>query len=159
MDAERGAERQHRNGAARQPGSGTNSVNLGGGTFTVNQLQFSGTNSGTWNVTNGTIIFDGTNPTFLNQGDSSGLVGSLPSLQLNANTTFEIDSASAVTEVTGAIYWYRSINEDRQRRVSADRDQHLLGRHDDQRRDPADWQRRNEWKHHRKCHRQRNLGL
>jgi autotransporter-associated beta strand protein len=85
------------------PGSGTNSVNLGGGTFTVNQLQFSGTNSGTWNVTNGTIIFDGTNPTFLNQGDSSGLVGSLPSLQLNANTTFEIDSASAVTEVTGAI--------------------------------------------------------
>jgi hypothetical protein len=40
------------------PGSGTNSVNLGGGTFTVNQLQFSGTNSGTWNVTNGTIIFD-----------------------------------------------------------------------------------------------------
>jgi hypothetical protein len=54
------------------PGSGTNSVNLGGGTFTVNQLQFSGTNAGTWNVTNGTIIFDGTNPTFLNQGDSSG---------------------------------------------------------------------------------------
>src|SRR5258705_8115140 len=46
------------------PGSGTNSMNLGGGTFPMNQLQFSGTNSGTWNVTNGTIIFDGTNPTF-----------------------------------------------------------------------------------------------
>ena len=46
------------------PGSGTNSVDLGGGTFTVNQLQFSGTNAGTWNVTDGTIIFDGTNPTF-----------------------------------------------------------------------------------------------
>jgi autotransporter-associated beta strand protein len=85
------------------PGSGTNTVNLGGGTFTVNQLQFSGTNAGTWNVTNGTIIFDGTNPTFLNQGDSSGLVGTLPNLQLNATTTFEIDNASAVTEVTGAI--------------------------------------------------------
>jgi autotransporter-associated beta strand protein len=85
------------------PGSGTNSVNLGGGTFTVNQLQFSGTNAGTWNVTNGTIIFDGTNPTFLNQGDSSGLVGSLPNLQLNATTTFEIDNASAVTNVTGTI--------------------------------------------------------
>src|SRR5271166_3611029 len=85
------------------PGTGTNSVDLGGGTFTLNQLQFSGTNSGTWNVTNGTIIFDGTNPTFLNQGDSSGLVGTLPSLQLNVSTTFEIDNASAVTEVTGAI--------------------------------------------------------
>ena len=85
------------------PGSGTNNVNLGGGTFTLNQLQFSGTNSGTWNVTNGTIIFDGTNPTFLNQGDSSGLVGTLPSLQLNVSTTFEIDNASAVTEVTGTI--------------------------------------------------------
>ncbi len=85
------------------PGSGTNSVNLGGGTFTVNQLQFSGTNAGTWNVTNGTIVFDGTNPTFLNQGDSSGLTGSLPNLQLNATTTFEIDNASAVTEVTGAV--------------------------------------------------------
>jgi fibronectin-binding autotransporter adhesin len=85
------------------PGSGTNSVNLGGGTFTVNQLQFSGTNAGTWNVTNGTIVFDGTNPTFLNQGDSSGLVGNLPNLQLNATTTFEIDNSSAVTDVTGAI--------------------------------------------------------
>src|SRR5215469_11164061 len=85
------------------PGSGTNTVNLGGGTFTVNQLQFSGTNAGTWNVTNGTIIFDGTNPTFLSQGDSSGLVGSLPNLQLNATTTFEIDNASAVTNVTGDI--------------------------------------------------------
>src|SRR5271165_3301850 len=85
------------------PGTGTNSVDLGGGTFTLNQLQFSGTNSGTWNVTNGTIIFDGTNPTFLNQGDSSGLVGTLPSLQLNASTTFEIDNASAITEVTGTI--------------------------------------------------------
>src|SRR5271166_3457056 len=85
------------------PGMGTNTVNLGGGTFTVNQLQFSGTNAGTWNVTNGTIVFDGTSPTFLNQGDSSGLVGSLPNLQLNATTTFEIDNASAVTDVTGAV--------------------------------------------------------
>ena len=78
-------------------------MNLGGGTFTVNQLQFSGTGAGTWDVVNGTIVFDGTNPMFVNQGGSSGLVGLLPSLQLNANTTFEIDSASAVTEVTGAI--------------------------------------------------------
>src|SRR5271165_469984 len=85
------------------PASGTNSVNLGGGTFTVNHLQFSETNAGTWNVTNGTIIFDGTNPTFLNQGDSSGLVGSLPNVELNATTTFEIDNASAVTDVTGDI--------------------------------------------------------
>src|SRR5208282_5773827 len=85
------------------PGSGTNTVDLGGGTFTLNQLQFSGTGAGTWNVTNGTIIFDGTNPTFLNQGDSSGLVGSLPNLQLNATTTFEIDNASAATDVTGTI--------------------------------------------------------
>jgi fibronectin-binding autotransporter adhesin len=85
------------------PGSGTNNVNLGGGTFTVNQLQFSGTNAGTWNVTNGTIVFDGTSPTFLNQGDSNGLVGSLPNLTLNATTTFEIDNASAVTDVTGAV--------------------------------------------------------
>ena len=85
------------------PSSGANSVNLGGGTFTVNQLQFSGTGTGTWDVVNGTIVFDGTNPMFVNQGGSSGLVGLLPSLQLNANTTFEIDNASAVTEVTGAI--------------------------------------------------------
>ena len=85
------------------PGSGANSVNLGGGTFTVNQLQFFGTGAGTWDVINGTIVFDGTSPTFVNQGDSSGIVGLLPSLQLNANTTFEIDNASAVTEVTGAI--------------------------------------------------------
>ena len=85
------------------PGSGTNTVNLGGGTFTVNQLQFSGTNAGTWNVTNGTIVFDGTNPMFLNQGGSGGLVGTLPNLTLNATTTFEIDNAAAVTDVTGAI--------------------------------------------------------
>jgi fibronectin-binding autotransporter adhesin len=85
------------------PASGTNNVNLGGETFTVNQLQFSGTNAGTWNVTNGTIVFDGTNPTFLNQGDSSGLAGSLPNLTLNTTTTFEIDKASAVTDVTGDI--------------------------------------------------------
>ena len=85
------------------PASGTNNVNLGGGTFTVNQLQFSGTNAGTWDVTNGTIVFDGTNPTFLNQGDSSGLAGSLPNLTLNATTTFEIDNASALTDVTGDI--------------------------------------------------------
>ena len=69
----------------------------------MNQLQFSGTNAGTWNVTNGTIVFDGTSPTFLNQGDSNGLVGSLPNLTLNATTTFEIDNASAVTDVTGAV--------------------------------------------------------
>src|SRR5208282_3119520 len=85
------------------PSSGTNTVDLGGGTFTVNQLQFSGTNSGTWTVVNGTIIFDGTNPTFLNQGGSSGLVGTLPNLQLNADTTFEIDDSAAVTDVTGVI--------------------------------------------------------
>jgi fibronectin-binding autotransporter adhesin len=85
------------------PASGTNNVNLGGGTFTVNQLQFSGTNAGTWDVTNGTIVFDGTNPTFLNQGDSSGLAGSLPNLTLNATTTFEIDNASALTDVIGDI--------------------------------------------------------
>jgi fibronectin-binding autotransporter adhesin len=85
------------------PASGTNNVNLGGGTFTVNQLQFSGTNAGTWDVTNGTIVFDGTNPTFLNQGDSSGLAGTLPNLTLNATTTFEIDNASALTDVIGDI--------------------------------------------------------
>src|SRR6202007_514939 len=83
------------------PSSGANSVNLGGGTFTLNQLQFFGTVAGTWDVVNGTIVFDGTNPAFVNQGGSSGLVGLLPSLQLNANTTFEIDNA--VTEVTGTI--------------------------------------------------------
>ena len=85
------------------PGSGANSVDLGGGTFTVNQLQFFGSGTGTWDVANGTVIFDGTNPTFVNQGGSSGVVGLLPSLQLNAKTTFEIDNASAVTEVTGTI--------------------------------------------------------
>jgi autotransporter-associated beta strand protein len=85
------------------PSSGANNVNLGGGTFTVNQLQFSGTGAGTWDVVNGTIVFDGTNPMFVNQGDSSGSVGSLPNLQLNASTTFEIDNASAVTDVTGAV--------------------------------------------------------
>jgi len=78
-------------------------VNLGGGPFTLNQLQFFGTGAGTWDVVNGTIVFDGTNPTFVNQGGSSGIVGLLPSLQLNANTAFEIDNASAVTEVTGTI--------------------------------------------------------
>src|SRR5271166_6175333 len=85
------------------PSSGTDTVDLGGGTFTLNQLQFSGTNSGTWSVINGTIIFDGTNPAFVNQGVSTGITGFLPNLQLNANTTFEIDNASVVTEVTGAI--------------------------------------------------------
>ncbi len=85
------------------PASGTNNVDLGGETFTVNQLQFSGINAGTWSVRNGTIVFDGTNPIFLNQGDSSGLAGSLPNLTLNATTIFEIDNASAVTDVTGDI--------------------------------------------------------
>src|SRR5271165_6015745 len=85
------------------PSSGTDTVDLGGGTFTLNQLQFSGTNSGTWSVINGTIIFDGTNPAFVNQGVSTGITGFLPTLQLNANTTFEIDNASVITEVTGAI--------------------------------------------------------
>ena len=85
------------------PSSGANSVNLGGGTFTLNQLQFSGTGAGAWDVINGTIIFDGTNPTFVNQGGSSGVVGELPNLQLNVTTTFEIDNSAAVTDVTGVI--------------------------------------------------------
>src|SRR5271165_762569 len=85
------------------PGSGTNIVNLGGGTFTLNQLQFSGTSAGTWDVVDGTIIFDGTNPIFVNQGGTSGAIGELPNLQLNVNTTFEIDNSAAVTDVTGAI--------------------------------------------------------
>src|SRR5271165_2691134 len=85
------------------PSSGTDTVDLGGGTFTLNQLQFSGTGAGSWDVVDGTIIFDGTSPTFVNQGGSPGVVGELPNLQLNANTTFEIDNASVVTEVTGAI--------------------------------------------------------
>jgi fibronectin-binding autotransporter adhesin len=84
-------------------GSGANSVNLGGGTFTLNQLQFFGAGAGTWDVVNGTIVFDGTNPTFVNQGGSSGIVGLLPNLQLNANTTFNIVNVSAVTEVSGVI--------------------------------------------------------
>src|SRR5271165_7228638 len=86
------------------PGMGTNSVDLGGGTFTLNQLQFFGAGAGSWSVTNGTIIFDGTNPLFLNQGGTgAGVIGTLTNLQLNADTTFEIDNASATTEVTGTI--------------------------------------------------------
>jgi len=85
------------------PGSGTNTVDLGGGTFTLNQLQFSGTGAGSWDVVDGTIIFDGTNPIFVNQGGTSGAIGELPNLQLNVNTTFEIDNSAAVTDVTGAI--------------------------------------------------------
>jgi autotransporter-associated beta strand protein len=78
-------------------------VNLGGGTFTLNQLQFFGTGAGTWDVVNGTIVFDGTNPTFVNKGGSSRSIETLPSLQLNASTTFGIDNALAITEVTGTI--------------------------------------------------------
>src|SRR5271165_4117837 len=86
------------------PGMGTNSVDLGGGTFTLNQLQFFGAGAGSWSVTNGTIIFDGTNPLFLNLGGTgAGVIGTLTNLQLNADTTFEIDNASATTEVTGTI--------------------------------------------------------
>jgi len=49
------------------PASGTQTVNLTGGTFTVNQLNLTGSAGGALTVANGTLIFDGTTPTFRNQ--------------------------------------------------------------------------------------------
>src|SRR5271165_1890410 len=46
------------------PASGTQTVNLQGATFTVNQLNVTGTGAGAWTVSNGTLVFDGTTPTF-----------------------------------------------------------------------------------------------
>jgi autotransporter-associated beta strand protein len=86
------------------PASGTLTVNLTGATFTVNQLNVTGAGLGAWNVSNGTLIFDGTTPAFADQSTATGISATIgANVQLNANTTFNIVNLSAVTEVTGAI--------------------------------------------------------
>ncbi|HLG84923.1 MAG TPA: autotransporter domain-containing protein [Bradyrhizobium sp.] len=86
------------------PASGTNSINLGGSSFTVNQLVTSGTGLGAWQLVNGTLIFDGTNPLLANQSTALGTSEIVATnLQLNQTTTFDITNAGAVTQVTGNI--------------------------------------------------------
>lgn len=86
------------------PVSGTQTVNLTGATFTVNQLNVTGSGAGAWSVSNGTLVFDGTAPTFTDQSTAAGISAALSAnLQLNIATTFGIGNASAVAEVTGAI--------------------------------------------------------
>lgn len=71
---------------------------VGVATGTLNQLELFGTGAGSWDFVAGTIIFYGTNPTFVNQGGSNGTVGEFaPRLQLNADTSFEIDKSAAVS--------------------------------------------------------------
>jgi fibronectin-binding autotransporter adhesin len=87
------------------PASGiTQTVNLQGGTFTVNQLNVTGTGAGAWTVSNGTLVFDGATPTFTNQSTATGITATLGvNLQLNANTTFSTQNAGAITALNGTI--------------------------------------------------------
>ena len=86
------------------PVSGTQTVDLGGATFTLNQLNVTGAGGGAWAVNNGTLIFDGAAPTFTDQSAAAGISTTVgANLQLNAGTTFNIVNLSAVAVVTGAI--------------------------------------------------------
>src|SRR5271165_75403 len=86
------------------PASGTQTVNLQGGTFTVNQLNVTGVGAGAWTVSNGTLVFDGTTPTFTNQSTSTGVTATLSiNLQLNTDTTFNTQNAGAITALNGTI--------------------------------------------------------
>ena len=86
------------------PASGTQTVNLQGATFTVNQLNVTGTGAGAWTVSNGTLIFDGTTPTFTNQSTATGIAATIGiNLQLNADTTFNTQNAGAITALNGTI--------------------------------------------------------
>jgi hypothetical protein len=55
------------------PVSGTQTVDLTGATFTVNQLNVTGSGGGAWSASNGTLIFDGTAPAFTNQSTTAGI--------------------------------------------------------------------------------------
>src|SRR6266550_1333145 len=84
------------------PASGSQTVNLTGGTFTVNQLNVTGTGGGAWTVANGTLIFDGTAPMFTNQSIATGISASLATnLQLNADTIFNTQREGVITAVSG----------------------------------------------------------
>ena len=86
------------------PVSGTQTVNLAAATFTVNQLNVTGAGLGAWNVSNGTLIFDGTASIFSDQSTATGISATIgANVRLNANTAFNIVNLSAVTEVSGAI--------------------------------------------------------
>lgn len=86
------------------PASGSNTMDLGGATFTVNQLNATGSGTGAWRVVNGTLIVDGTNPVLENQSTASGTSETIAAnLQLNQTATFAIDNAGAATQVTGTI--------------------------------------------------------
>jgi autotransporter-associated beta strand protein len=86
------------------PASGTQTVNLTAGTFTVNQLNLTGSGGGAWTVANGTLIFDGAAPTFTNQSTATGISATLATnLQLNTDTTFNTQNAGAVTVLNGVI--------------------------------------------------------
>jgi len=86
------------------PASGTQTVNLTAGTFTVNQLNLTGSGGGAWTVANGTLIFDGAAPTFTNQSTATGISATLvTNLQLNTDTTFNTQNAGAVTVLNGVI--------------------------------------------------------
>ncbi len=88
------------------PASGTNTVDLGGGTFTVNQLNATGSGAGGWSVVNGTLILDGATPTVSNASTASGVSQTIAAnlqLQLNQTTTFQITNAGAATQVSGTI--------------------------------------------------------
>jgi fibronectin-binding autotransporter adhesin len=86
------------------PASGTQTVNLQGATFTVNQLNVTGTGAGAWTVSNGTLVFDGATPTFTNQSTATGITATLGvNLQLNADTTFNTQNAGAITALSGTI--------------------------------------------------------
>ena len=86
------------------PASGTQTVNLQGATFTVNQLNVTGTGAGAWTVSNGTLIFDGTTPTLTNQSTATGIAATIGiNLQLNADTTFNTQNAGAITALNGTI--------------------------------------------------------
>jgi autotransporter-associated beta strand protein len=86
------------------PTSVTQTVYLTGGTFTVNQLNVTGSVGEAWTVANGTLIFDGTTPTFTNQSTATGISVTLATnLQLNATTTFNTQNAGAITALNGTI--------------------------------------------------------
>jgi autotransporter-associated beta strand protein len=86
------------------PATGNNTINLGGATFTLNQLNFVGTGAGAWTLSNGTLVFAGTSPIVTNQSMTAGISAILGiNIQLSADTTFETENPGVITEVTGSI--------------------------------------------------------
>ena len=88
------------------------------------------------------------NPTFLNQGGSSGSFGSLPNLQLNAYNNVRDRQCVRGDQRHRRYRWYRWADKDGQRSPIADSNEYVQRRYNDQCRNARD----RKWGHQRKHH-------